>query len=154
MAHFELCEKVWWGDMQSPVVLAGRYRSVLDLASNYVADCHHYRHSQVPADAVYFRLPTDEDRAVTPDFCQLLEDIFSTVAYNRLFPLLVHCMAGQCRSPIVAAYAAWSLDGHYHFGRFTPIYDRVRSLRVDIDDKRAFHSSLLAHCLRRECRPC
>lgn len=143
MACFRLSDEIWWGDMQCPVSQAGQYRSLLDLASNYVDDGHHYRIGQIPRDALIFRLPTNEDVPLDEVSRGALEGILDVVGNANAYPLLIHCMAGQCRSPIVAAFAEWRL-GLRSAERLQSIYENMWSLRADIDDKRRFHASLMA----------
>lgn len=154
MAVFKLSNEIWWGDMNSPVEQAGNYRSLIDLASNYTADDKHYRLSQVPNNIPILRFPTNEDQPLNGSEILFLERIYDVIHAGNFYPLLIHCMAGQCRSPMVAVHAEFMnqvIKGNgYKTDSFIAIYSKMRVLRFDIDDKRAFHADLKAH-LRYRC---
>lgn len=143
MAWFELTDKIWYGNMDAPVQAKGKYKAILDLAEGYTDPPYHYSLSALDKKMDVFRMPITEDELATPEWIGKLQTFRFFVAYNNLYPLLVHCFAGQCRAPITAVYFAWDEGGRYSTD-LTCLLMQMRELGKThgVDEKRRYHASL------------
>lgn len=153
MALFKLTDQVWWGNMNAPVDHRGEYKSILDVSGIYNSDNNHYRLSQIDSTTAVFRVYANEDHPATPEFAMMLDGIAEAVRNGKLFPLLVHCFAGQCRAPVTACYMAWILSPDRTRRHADDLWARVLELGKDHGvDQRRLYSPSLRDIMHRCCR--
>lgn len=126
---WKLTDKVWWGNAEAlSEVYAQGVRCVLAVGGNIADKPLGCTPLGVDEKIPYLRVAWPDHEPPPAEYLGLLLDVVGVVRRLELFPLLVHCRAGQMRSPLVAAIATHQVHG----GEFADILAEVRRLRPDV----------------------
>lgn len=129
MAIWKLTDRVCWGNAEalaSPTIWA--YRCILAVGGNLENLPLSNTPLAVPEKIPYLRMAWPDTESPPREYWQRLKSLIGFIRDQDLLPVLVHCRAGQMRSPAVAALAA-HLVGE---GELSVMLDRCRSLRRDV----------------------
>lgn len=135
---WKLSDRVWWGDHECqhhPDM--DRVRAILNVAHNL--DDVGYRTSMFDPLVPYFRLALDDDSVLSDVYYKSLLRIIELVGENKWFPFLVHCRAGQHRSPNVAVVS----ECIFSYLPWEEVMANAKRLRGDIATDFAYSQSLI-----------
>ena len=125
MALFKLTRDVWWGD-QLAVETTEPIRAWIGLANNshlpseHSLNPYHFLTRQ-PEPPMCFWLPIDDDTPFGGSHKKVLLNALEAIDEEKLYPLLITCVAGMHRSPSTAILAALKQAGPVADGTLDPV---------------------------------
>lgn len=100
-----LTKDVAWGDYRDLANVPPVFKCVLGVGRNLadIAGCSAWT---IPEKTPYFSVAWPDSEEPPGEYVSLLLDQLELVIKHKLLPILVHCRAGQMRSPAVAILTA------------------------------------------------
>jgi hypothetical protein len=103
---WRLTEEVWWGNAGALAELPPEVRCVLAVGGSLENLPLSQTPLNVPEKVPYLRIAWPDSEEPPPNYAEALNDAFALISHSNLTPVLVHCRAGQMRSPAVAVILA------------------------------------------------
>jgi len=138
--YWQLTEDIYWGDYKAVEELKDEVGSVICVATNKDLERIGYNVFSLPPKVRYFRF-AEKDKSF-PDY-EYISSLEGLIEISLLYrPLLVHCFAGQHRSPIIAilasliAYNKKNRESEYYFDRrlYNSFIEKVKKLNPLCDE--------------------
>ena len=126
---YKLTDNIWWGNADSPKEVGNEVGAVLCLCDNREFKGEQFNPLDLPAHTPYFRLTRHDDVAPDTAYMLALNGIIDITTDMK--PILIHCWAGQHRSPNTALYTAVRRSG-YSAELYKTLRGKMLSLRSDI----------------------
>lgn len=144
MAHWQLTEDVYWGDVDSLRERGSRMGSVVCVTDNHdLMEKDGYDVLHLPPPVPYFRVARGDHEEIDNEYMFLLDGVLDLIIEAELFPVLVHCYAGMHRSPAVAIYLAHKMQSEQSLESLEKLREKARRQRDGIREDWTFHKSLM-----------
>ena len=125
---FKLTPRIWWGSQHALAALPPEVKCVLGVGAPSRGCPLGETPVNVPEKIPYFRVAWPDHEQPPKDYFDTIYSVLTMVSHHQLFPILIHCRAGQMRSAVIAIIAA-------HLIERVPVAESVanaKRLRPDI----------------------